>query len=114
MTSIDTTHRPLDGLVHRALVVSMIDRGRAPTLWEIVEETGSSVPEILQSLGRLEANHGFVPHPGTVDAWVVHPFSTTPTPFFVRGPDRGWWAPCIWCALGIAALVTGPITISTR
>lgn len=91
----------------------MIERGRAPTLWEIVEDTEAAVPSVLQSLGRLEANHGYVPHPGTVDAWVVHPFSTTPTGTYVSSDERGWWAPCMWCGLGIASLVDTPTTIRT-
>lgn len=91
----------------------MIERGRAPRLWEVVQALDSSVPAVLQSLTRLEANHGFVPHPGTVDPWVIHPFSTTPTPFYVSNSDRGWWAPCIWCAFGIGALVGGSVDVVT-
>ena len=28
--------------------------------------------------------------------------------------NRGWWAPCCWCALGIAALVGGDVVIHAR
>src|SRR5262249_57149373 len=27
---------------------------------------------------------------------------------------RGWWAPCIWCALGVAALVGEDVVIHSR
>ena len=91
----------------------MIDRGRPALLWEMAGELETSIPALLQSLRRLEANHGYVPPPGTVDPWVIHPFSTTPTLFYVFGSDRGWWAPCIWCAFGVAVLVGGEVRIST-
>jgi hypothetical protein len=28
--------------------------------------------------------------------------------------ERGWWAPCLWCALGIAVLVGGAVVIHAR
>jgi len=95
------------------MIRSMIERGRPPVLGELWEALDTRPPELLQSLARLEMNHGFVPHPGTLDAWVIHPFSTTPTLFWVENHTRGWWAPCIWCALGVAELVDGPTRIST-
>jgi hypothetical protein len=46
--------------------------------------------------------------------WVVHPFSLTPTINWIEGRRAGWWAPCIWCALGVAALVGGEVRVHTR
>jgi hypothetical protein len=111
---IDTSHQPLDGRIHAELIRSMIERGRPPVLGELWEALDTRPPELLQSLARLEANHGFVAHPGTLDAWVIHPFSTTPTLFWVENEVRGWWAPCILCALGVAELVDGPTRVSTK
>ena len=31
-----------------------------------------------------------------------------------RRGARGWWAPCMWCALGVATLVGGAVTIHAR
>ncbi len=107
-------HQPVDSSVHRALLVGLVERGRCPTLDELAAQLGVSTHETGASLRRLEANHGLVLHPGTLEPWVVHPFSTTPTLFWVENGRRGWWAPCIWCALGIAVLVEGPVRISTR
>jgi len=107
-------HRPLDGLVHRELLLGMLEHGRAPAQDELAGRLGTSSAEIRESLLRLEANHGVVLHPGTIAPWVIHPFSTTPTSFFVEGPRRGWWAPCVWCALGIAVLAPAPVRITTR
>jgi hypothetical protein len=70
--------------------------------------------ELTQRLHQLAEIHGLVLHPHTPEPWVVHPFSTTPTLHFVEGKDKGWWAPCIWCALGIAQLAGGDVRIHTR
>jgi hypothetical protein len=43
-----------------------------------------------------------------------HPFSVTPTIHWVQGQRGGWWAPCVWCALGVAAIVGGEVRIHTR
>jgi hypothetical protein len=103
----------LDGAVHRALLVSFIERGRPDSVDELARALRSDVRRVADALTRLEASHGVVLHPGTVEPWLVHPFSSTPTLFFVESPDRGWWAPCIWCALGIAVLVRNPVGITT-
>ena len=97
----DQSHQPLDSAVHRALLLTMIERGYAASIGELAESLGYSDALIRESLTRLESNHGVVTHPGTLDPWVIHPFSTTPTLFCVTNSERGWWAPCIWCALGI-------------
>jgi hypothetical protein len=91
----------------------LIERGFPATLAELVESTGRPETEVRAALTLLESNHGIVLHPGTFEPWVIHPFSTTPTLFHVASAARGWWAPCIWCALGVAVLVSGPVTIST-
>lgn len=106
-------HRPLDSAVHRALLTGLIEHGRVPTLAEMARELAQPDEPIRQSLARLEANHGVVLHPGTCEPWVVHPFSTTPTLFYVRGARHGWWSPCIWCGLGVATLVAEPVRIHT-
>lgn len=110
----DTRHQPLDSTVHQLLLKTLIERGRAATTVELCGRLGASAEVVRSSLLRLEANHGVVMHPGTLDPWLVHPFSTTPTLFHVRNATRGWWAPCVWCALGVAVLVPGPVRIATR
>lgn len=104
---------PLDALVHRTLLVGLIEHGRIESHAALAESLEVSEGAVRNSLTRLESNHGAVMHPGTLDPWLVHPFSTTPTLFHVRNAQRGWWAPCIWCALGIAVLVSGPVHIRT-
>lgn len=106
-------HRPLDSAVHRALLTAIIETGRAPSEAELGRALDASEDEVRGALRRLEANHGAVLHPGTTEPWLVHPFSTTPTLFHVQNAKCGWWAPCVWCALGVAVLVDGPVRIST-
>lgn len=79
----------------------------------LAEHLGVDQSDVERSLDRLEANHAVVLHPGTHSIWLVHPFSLTPTLFYVTQGDRGWWAPCIWCALGVCTLVGGDTTITT-
>ena len=38
----------------------------------------------------------------------------SPTAMWVQMGQRGWWAPCIWCALGIAALADDDVVIHSR
>ena len=110
---VDTAHQPLDGRLHALLLRTLIDEGAPAPLPRLAEALGADEPDIEASMRRLEANHGVVLHPGTLEPWVIHPFSTTPTLFYLTSDPGGWWAPCIWCALGAAILVGPPVTIST-
>lgn len=69
----------------------------------------------VQSLFQdLASTHGVVLHPHACEPWVIHPFSLTPTLNWIAGETGSWWAPCIWCALGVAVLVGGSTRIHTR
>eukprot|EP00494_Astrolonche_serrata_P004142 UN04153 len=49
--------------------------------------------------------------------WIIHPFSLTPTLFYVtpiNDSSKGWYAPCIWCASGITKLIGGNSKIYTK
>ena len=107
-------HLPLDSGVHRALLLRIVEEGACPPLEELAGDVGADPGAVEASLRRLEASHGVVLHPGRLEPWCVHPFSLTPTHHFVQGERRGWWAPCIWCALGVSALVGGRTRIHTR
>jgi hypothetical protein len=107
-------HTPLDGHVHHALLTAIIAIGRAPEATDLAATLGVSPAELHASLKRLDANHGVVLHPGTTRVWIVHPFALSPTLNWVAGRGRGWWAPCLWCALGVALLVGEDVEITTR
>ena len=92
--------------VHWAIIDAFIEHGRPPRL------PTEAHPALLQ----LAADHGVVLHPGTTEIWIAHPFSASPTGVWVERRDdgRGWWAPCIWCAMGIVTLAAPDAVIHTR
>jgi hypothetical protein len=92
---------------------SFVDRGYPPTASELAEQLGRDpAPE----LAKLAENHGVVLHPGSSEIWIAHPFSASPTGVWVEraSGDRGWWAPCLWCAMGIVVLAAPDAVIRTR
>lgn len=104
----------LESQVHHLVITGLLERGRAPTLPEMATRAGTSPAEIESALRHLDATHGLVLHPHRCEPWVVHPFSTSPTATWVAAGRRGWWAPCLWCGLGISALHGGDTVIHTR
>lgn len=106
--------KEIDSLVHAEIISSIIATGRAPRSLELASKLNRSTPEIVESLARLEENHGLLLHPQTSKVWIVHPFSLSPTATWVQSDSRGWWAPCLWCAFGIATLVRKNCTVHSR
>lgn len=114
---MNVEERPIDQAVsrlHYELIQSLIKAGACPTRSELAERFKVPVVRIEQLLSELSKVHGVVLHPHLCEPWIVHPFSTTPTGHCVEAEDRSWWAPCIWCAFGIATLVGGDTRIHTR
>jgi hypothetical protein len=106
-------HLPLDSRVHHGVLRSIVDRGIAPTVDELAAALRAPPDDVAASLRRLDDNHGLVLHPGTAEVWIAHPFSLSPTAVWVAQAGRGWWAPCLWCAFGVQALV-GAVDITVR
>jgi hypothetical protein len=100
--------------LHHALIRGLIDRGRVPGNAQLGRELGLGPGDLELALQRLAASHSLVLHPHRCEPWIVHPFSTSPTHTWVARGERGWWAPCLWCALGITALASGEVVIHTR
>ena len=103
-----------DSTLHHHLIRGLIDSGKIPNGRALAEKLSAPIGEIEASLRRLDSTHGLVLHPHVCEPWIIHPFSTSPTATWVQQGTRGWWAPCCWCGLGIAALVGGEVTIHTR
>ncbi len=99
--------------IHFALIKSMIDRGIAPSPAELATQLSATEPDVCAALQLLQEQHGVVLHPNSCEVWAVHPFATSPTPFYVRSAKGQWWGNCAWCSLGIAALVDEDVTIAT-
>lgn len=106
--------RSLDSAIHYHLVRGLIDDGFAPGIAKLQELVATELPSVLEALKRLEASHSIVCHPDHAAPWVIHPFSLSPTATWVQAGQRGWWAPCIWCALGVATLVGDDVVIHSR
>jgi hypothetical protein len=96
------------------MIRGLIDTGRGPSNPELERALGVDRSALVSILRELEAAHGIVLHPDRPEPWVIHPFSLTPTATWVQGADRGWWAPCVWCGLGVAALAGGDVQLHTR
>jgi hypothetical protein len=100
--------------LHYQLIRGLIDRGvclDTPELAQQMELAPAQVEELLRSLADI---HGVVLHPHVCRPWIVHPFSLTPSIHWIEGQHGGWWAPCVWCALGAAVLVGGEVRVHTR
>ena len=100
--------------LHYELIRSLISVGACPTRSDLAKRLEIPVGRVEQLLSELSDIHGVVLHPHICEPWLVHPFSTTPTPHWVEARGGSWWAPCIWCAFGVATVVGGEIRIHTR
>lgn len=104
----------LSARLHYVLLNAIVAHGHAPTVSLLGRALDATPDEIAAALAQLAESHGVVLHPGQPEVWVIHPFSLSPTNVWVQGRLRGWWAPCMWCALGIASLVQDDVVIHTR
>jgi hypothetical protein len=100
--------------IHHALIRGLVETGACPSAADLAGRLGWELPEVEKLLRQLEAIHGVVLQPHVGEPWIVHPFSSTPTLNWIEGERAGWWAPCVWCAFGVAALVGGKVRIHTR
>jgi hypothetical protein len=107
-------HLTIDSRVHHLVLSGIVRDGYAPTAAEVAQQLGAEEGAVTASLARLHDNHGLVLHPGSSEVWIAHPFSLSPTAVWVQAGSRGFWAPCIWCAMGIATLVGGEATVHAR
>ncbi len=105
---------PLLSRLHYELIRGLIEDCACPTNSDLAHRMKlppARVEELLRSLSDI---HGVVLHPHACEPWIVHPFSLTPTLHWIESRRGGWWAPCVWCALGVASLVGGEVYVHTR
>ena len=91
----------------------IIEFGIAPKIDDISKLFHIGRNEIIEALIELEKYHGVVLHPKSSEVWVIHPFSTAPTNFWIESESGSWWGNCAWCSLGAAALIDTDLTITT-
>lgn len=100
--------------LHYELIHSVIENGACPSNTELADRMRLSQDELEDLLRSLSAIHGVVLHPHEYRPWIIHPFSLTPTIHCIESKGTTWWAPCVWCALGVATLVGGEVRIHSR
>ena len=109
-----TSDRHMSSAIHHELIKSIIETGACPSNSELADRLHLPGDQIQDALVALSEIHGIVLHPHVSEPWVIHPFSLTPTMHYIKGQRRSWWAPCVWCALGVATLVQGEVRLHTR
>jgi len=108
-------HMPRDvSQLHYELIRGLMEGGVCPTNSAVAAAMGTSVADVEEGLRELASIHGVVLHPHVCEPWILHPFSLTPTMHWIEGERGSWWAPCVWCALGVAALAGGRARIHMR
>lgn len=130
-----------DEEVRGALTRAIARLGHAPSIEALAAALDRSIDEVGAALDRLHAAHALLLHPGTRRPWVVHPFALAPAACWVErtrprdendaidandaihardaidardARPRGYWASCLYCALGIAAALREDCEIATR
>ncbi|UJR11468.1 hypothetical protein I4U23_015647 [Adineta vaga] len=99
--------------LHHILIKEIVQNSHVPTIANLSTIFQRSKEDIIQCLKDLEEYHGVVLHPKTSEVWIIHPFSLSPTNFWVESSQGQWWGNCAWCSLGIAALLNQDTTITT-
>ena len=115
MTELSLSDQDLRGLLTRTIA----ERGHAPTNAELAIAAGVDERAVEQSLRRLHETHSLLLHPHKCEPWVVHPFALSAGNCWVdigehMGPERGYWANCLYCAFGIVAATGHNAVITTR
>src|SRR5215212_12164852 len=97
--------------LHYHIIKGIIDNGFAPSVDDLSDILGSDKDEVIKGLYDLQDYHGVVLHPNEPKVWVIHPFSSAPTNFYVksqRGQRVGF---CALCSLGEAALLNEDVIV---
>jgi len=99
----------------RGVLCRMVaELGYAPSSAALAERAGVEETDVSAALLRLHEAHALQLHPHNCRPWVVHPFALAPGSCWVQTPRLGYWANCLYCAFGIAAVLQTDAVISTR
>lgn len=102
-----------NSILHHTIIKGIIEHGFAPSVDDLSSSFQATKEEVISALIKLEEYHGVVLHPNKSEVWAIHPFSLSPTNFYVQTDHGAWWGNCAWCSLGVAALVKGDVKITT-
>ncbi|WP_268832586.1 alkylmercury lyase family protein [Pseudoalteromonas sp. SMS1] len=100
--------------LHFYIMNNLVETGRAPKVSQIAKAFEQSPSDVIAALKTLQEIHGVVLHPHSNEVWVMHPFSTAPTNFYIQSSGKSWWGNCAWCSLGAAFLLDRDLTITTN
>lgn len=93
-----------DTTVKLALYQTIADSATVPTSRDLAGILEASAADVEAAFARLHKKRLLVPEPGDPSRIrMAPPFSGIETAFLVRIRDRGYYANCVWDALGIAA-----------
>ena len=109
-----TLLRPQDEQVRGALTRLIAELGHAPSTALVARACNTEEREVFASYRRLSDTASLLLHPHVLEPWVVHPFALAAGGCWVETAERGYWANCLYCALGIAACLDRDAIITTR
>ncbi|NOT00164.1 MAG: hypothetical protein HOP29_06010 [Phycisphaerales bacterium] len=93
-----------DTTVKMAVYRIVAESARMPDAGEVAREIGAPLTDVIAAFGRLHQKRLLVPEPGDpARVRMAPPFSGVETPFLVRANGKGYYANCVWDALGVAA-----------
>ncbi len=108
-SNVDEFDRDLRLQVYRFFLES----GRPPYAAESAAALSVTPAEVEAGLRRLHDAHVIVLAPGTSYVWLANPLSALPTAFVATVDGHERYAPCVWDALGIVAMLGGNGEVST-
>ena len=103
-----------DNDVRLTLYRFFLENGRPPVAAEIGAALDARPVQVEEALKRLHDAHVLVLAPGTPYVWMANPLSALPTPYRVAAGGRGFWANCVWDALGAVAMLGGTGTVTAK
>ena len=103
-----------DNAVRMSVYRRFVETGKAPSVEHVSRELGCVLEEVGAAFDRLAVERVLVLKPGTREIRMAMPLSAVETPFRVHVGERIYWAPCIWDALGIPAMLGADAQIATH
>lgn len=103
-----------DTQVKLAVYNHFAERGRRPSLGEVMERVRSDAERVLNAYQSLRAQRLLVLEPDGSSIRMASPFSGIPTQHVVEANGIRYFANCAWDALGILAALHKPGTVHSR
>src|SRR5262249_39694481 len=88
--------------------------GRAPSVEEVAERSGSEAGAVLDAYPRLRAQRVLVLESDGSSIRMAPPFSGVPTQHRVAVDGTRYFANCAWDALGVPAALRRPGSVQSR